>query len=43
MKIFSKIALGGAAAAGIYHFLLREPILNWGATGAEVVGHVARR
>ncbi|MBI2690549.1 MAG: SRPBCC family protein [Solirubrobacterales bacterium] len=36
MKTFSKIALGGAAVAWIYHFVLRDPILNWGASNAEV-------
>ncbi|MBJ7459147.1 MAG: SRPBCC family protein [Thermoleophilaceae bacterium] len=36
MKNFSKIALCGAAATGIYHCFLRERLLNWGATDAEV-------
>jgi hypothetical protein len=36
MKTFSKFTLFAGAAAGIYHFLLREPILNWGASNAEV-------
>ena len=36
MKTFSKFAISGGAAAAIYHFLLREPILNWGASDAEV-------
>lgn len=36
MKIFSKIALAGAAVGGVYHYVLREPMLNWGTTEAEV-------
>jgi hypothetical protein len=36
MKNFSKFAFGAAAVAGIYHFLLRDPLLNWGASDAEV-------
>lgn len=35
MKSFSKITFFAGAAAAIYHFLLREPILNWGASDAE--------
>jgi len=36
MKTFSKITLLAGGAAAIYHFLLREPVLNWGASDAEV-------
>lgn len=36
MKMFRKITLAGIAGAGNYHFFLREPILNWGTTEAEV-------
>jgi hypothetical protein len=36
MKIFSKLALIGIGLSATYHFVLREPILNWGATGLEV-------
>ncbi|MBJ7354069.1 MAG: hypothetical protein JHC98_04525 [Thermoleophilaceae bacterium] len=36
MKRFSKIALSAAGLAAIYHFALRERVLNWGTTDAEV-------
>jgi hypothetical protein len=38
MNRFGKFALLTVAPAAIYHFVLRERVLNWGATDAEVAG-----
>jgi hypothetical protein len=41
MKKFSKVILGTIGAAAIYRLFLRDPILNWGASGSEVAATLA--